>query len=189
MKMNGPAMVPPFITSRPISNESMELDGHEHKADAEHDPGARTSVFTVRAEGFCDTPFACLGANHLQTNHAELGGTGRSSAARSAEVAGSNPARAMEKVLVEGLKGGPSDRGAGAIFALPLPKVAARPYSRVGGAPYGLAVMFPTDSTLILPVPEGIPGLWEGDIPPRLSERVNVLVSEGRHGLWGTTQG
>jgi hypothetical protein len=26
---------------------------------------------------------ACLGANHLQTNHAELGGTGRSSAARS----------------------------------------------------------------------------------------------------------
>jgi hypothetical protein len=49
----------------------MELDGREHKANAQHDPGARTSVFTVWAEGFCDTPFACLGANHLFANRAE----------------------------------------------------------------------------------------------------------------------
>jgi hypothetical protein len=43
----------------------------------------RTSCSAPCSRGASGVGTACLGANHLQTNHAELGGTGRSSAARS----------------------------------------------------------------------------------------------------------
>lgn len=45
------------------------------------------------------------------------------------------------------------------------------------------------DETLTLPVPEAIPALREEVIPDRLSDRVFVLVSPGRGGLWCTTKG
>jgi hypothetical protein len=46
---------------------------------------------------------ACLGANHLQTNHAELGGTGRSSAARSPDRTARNGTRRNRRHEATGL--------------------------------------------------------------------------------------
>ena len=54
-------------------------------------------------EAQLQTLFACLGANHLQTNHAELGGTGRSSAAGSPDRAARKGTRRNRRHEATGL--------------------------------------------------------------------------------------
>jgi hypothetical protein len=71
-------------------------------------PSANTPAFGIRcpvARGLWkfSVHFACLGANHLQTNYAELGGRGRSSAARTLNMAAQNGSRRNRRHRATGL--------------------------------------------------------------------------------------
>jgi hypothetical protein len=71
-------------------------------------PSANTPAFGIRcpvARGLWkfSVTFACLGANHLQTNHADFGDMGRTSAARSPYGTAQNGSRRTRRHEPTGL--------------------------------------------------------------------------------------